>query len=107
MTDAVVSPQEIRTVEHIAWQCKGFNIPKALNQQIIEMFKNRIAKKIIEYCQGFYRNFGFSLKSPKRANIVLSMSTPGGRQFTFFRRRVCRGCRRMPDGFINRLVFGL
>ena len=72
VTEAVAPPQEIRTIEHTAWQCKGFNIPKALNQQVIEMLKDRIQKGVYEYCHGPYRNPWFLVEKsePGKYRIV-------------------------------------
>jgi hypothetical protein len=49
-------PVQIRTVDHKAWYCAGFPIPKALNQTVIEMLNNRVNKRMLESCHGPYRN---------------------------------------------------
>jgi hypothetical protein len=58
----VAPPQVIKTVEHKAWQCPGFPIPKALLPTAIEMLKARIARGVLEYGHGPYRNPWFLAK---------------------------------------------
>ena len=55
-------PVQIRTVDHKAWHCAGFPIPKALNQTVIEMLNNRVDKGMLEPCHGPYRNLWFLIK---------------------------------------------
>jgi hypothetical protein len=58
----VAPPQVIKTVEHKAWQCPGFPIPKALLLTAIEMLKARIARGVLEYRHRPYRNLWFLAK---------------------------------------------
>ena len=67
----VVPPQEIRTVPHDAWQCKGFNVPKALQQQVIEMLEERVKKGIYESCHGPYRNGWFLVGKQEKGKYRL------------------------------------
>src|ERR1700712_3039004 len=52
----VSPPQVIRTIPHEAWQAKAFNTPKALYDKVVSIVKDRVKKKVIEPCQGPYRN---------------------------------------------------
>src|SRR5271156_372945 len=58
----VSPPVQIRTVPHKPWQSPGFPVPRALNQTVIEMLKDRVAKGILEPCHGPYRNPWFLVK---------------------------------------------
>lgn len=52
-----VSPdQRIKTVEHQAWQERGFKVPLALKPKVIAMLKERMKNGIMERCEGPYRN---------------------------------------------------
>jgi hypothetical protein len=55
----VVPPQEIRTVEHKAWQSPGFPVPKKLQPTVIQMLRERVAAGTLEECHGPYRNQWF------------------------------------------------
>ena len=52
----VFPPQEIRTIEHEAWQAPSFAIPKALKKEVIAMLRERIQAGALEECHGPYRN---------------------------------------------------
>ena len=52
----VAPPQEIRTIEHNAWQTPNFPIPKALITKVIEMLQERLKRGTLEHSQGPYRN---------------------------------------------------
>ena len=58
----VAPPQEIRVVEHTAWQCRPFPIPKALNDTVAGMLQDRIRSGALEQCHGPYRNPWFLVK---------------------------------------------
>ena len=58
----VAPPQEIRVVEHEAWQCRPFPIPKALNETVAGMLQDRIRSGALEPCHGPYRNPWFLVK---------------------------------------------
>ena len=60
--DSVAEPQQIRTIPHTAWQAPGFPIPRALNETVVEMLKERIANGLLEPCHGPYRNPWFLVK---------------------------------------------
>jgi hypothetical protein len=62
ISEEVAPPQRIRTVEHKAWQSPSFPIPKALNETVIEMLKDRINQGVFEPCNGPYRNPWFLVK---------------------------------------------
>jgi hypothetical protein len=59
-------PIMIRTISYKAWQYLNFPIPKALNQVIMEILKNRINRKILEPCHKPYRNLWFIIKKKNR-----------------------------------------
>ena len=58
----VAPPQEIRTVEHDAWQVKNFPVPKALVGTVVDMLRERLSTGVLEYCYGPYRNPWFLVK---------------------------------------------
>ena len=43
-------------MEHKAWQAPGFPIPRALNQVVIDMLRERMKNGLLEECYGPYRN---------------------------------------------------
>lgn len=58
----VALPQEIRDVEHTAWQVPGFRILRALNEKVIDMLREHFRKGIIEPCYSPYRNLWYLVK---------------------------------------------
>ena len=58
----VAPPQEIRVIKHTAWQCKPFPIPRALNEIVAGMLRDRIRSGALETCHGPYRNPWFLVK---------------------------------------------
>lgn len=67
----VAPPQVIRTIEHKAWQVKGFPIPKALVPTVIEMLKERLKNGVLEPCSGPYRNPWFLVKKREKRKYRL------------------------------------
>ena len=63
----VAPAQKIRTIEHKAWQVPGFQIPKALTSNVIDMLQERLKMGVIEPFHGSYRNPWYLVKK----------STPG------------------------------
>ncbi len=61
----VLPPIVISTVPHKAWQAASFPIPKALLPLVIIMFKERLDREVLEYCDGPYRNVWFLVKKKK------------------------------------------
>ena len=55
----VAPPQEIRTIEHQAWQSPGFPVPKKLLPTVIRMLQDRVDAGTLEECHGPYRNQWF------------------------------------------------
>jgi hypothetical protein len=71
VVDDVTPPQRIRTVEHEAWQAKGFPIPRALNDVVKEMILERLDRGTLERCHSPYRNPWFLVKKKdKKYRIV-------------------------------------
>ncbi len=52
----IVLLQDIRTVEYKIWQKKAIPIPSALLSKYIEIFRDRIAKRILKKGYRLYRN---------------------------------------------------
>ena len=71
----VAPPQEIRTLEHKAWQSPGFPVPKKLLPTVISMLQERVAAGTLEECHGPYRNQWFlvSKKSGKYRLVDAAM----------------------------------
>jgi Reverse transcriptase (RNA-dependent DNA polymerase) len=71
VVEDVTPPQRIRTVEHEAWQAKGFPIPRALNDVVKEMILERLDRGTLERCHSPYRNPWFLVKKKdKKYRIV-------------------------------------
>jgi len=75
----VFPPQKIKTVEHEAWQCPAFPLPKKLIEVVIEMLKKRIDAGILEPCDGPYRNPWFLVKKKSGAYrmVIAAMKMNG------------------------------
>jgi hypothetical protein len=67
----VAPPQEIRTVEHEAWQVPSFPVPKSLMAKVIEMLKERLNRGTMEYSQGPYRNPWFLVAKKEKGSYRL------------------------------------
>ena len=67
----VAPDQEIRTVEHKAWQVPSFPVPRALNQKVIEMLRKRIRNGLLEPCHGPYRNPWFLVGKKEKGEYRL------------------------------------
>lgn len=52
----VCPPYKIRTVEHKAWQARGFAVPKKLEQVVVNMANARLNRGTWERCDSQYRN---------------------------------------------------
>lgn len=65
--DEVMPPVEIKTVPHTAWQTPSFAVPKALNETVSAMLRERMEAGLLEECHGPYRNPYFLVKK-KEAN---------------------------------------
>ena len=61
----VSPPIVISTVPHKAWQAASFPILKALLPLVIIMFKERLDREVLEYCDKLYRNTWFLVKKKK------------------------------------------
>ena len=67
----VQPPYKIRTVQHDAWQVRGFQCPKKLEPIVIDMIKTRLDRGTLERCDGQYRNPYFlvpKVKHPRKAS---------------------------------------
>ena len=60
--EEVAPPQVIETIDHKAWQIPGFPLPRALQEIVIEMLRERIEQGLLEPCKGPYRNPWFLVK---------------------------------------------
>jgi len=58
----VAPPQEIQTVPHSIKQAPEFTVPRALVSTIVDMLKEQLAYRVLEYSQGPYRNLWFLVK---------------------------------------------
>lgn len=58
----VAPPQEIHTVEHKPWRAPSFPVPRALQETVCKMLRERLEQGILEYCNGPYRNPWFIVK---------------------------------------------
>ena len=54
--------QVIKTMNHEAWQAKGFPIPKALTGIVADMLRDWIKAGVLEHCDRPYRNPYFLVK---------------------------------------------
>jgi hypothetical protein len=52
----VAPPQEIHTVKHEPWRAPNFPVPRALQETVCQMLRERLEQGILEYCNGPYRN---------------------------------------------------
>lgn len=66
----VAPPQEIKVVEHKAWQAGSIPIPIALRTKVTEILRDRLKKGILEYSHASYRNPWF-LVSKKNGDFRL------------------------------------
>jgi hypothetical protein len=76
----VAPPQEIRTIEHQAWQTSNFPVPKALMGQVTEMLKERLKRGTMEYSHGPYRNPWFLVAKKEKGKyrlVVAAMKMNG------------------------------
>ena len=55
-SDDVEPPHVIPTVSHTPWQAKTFKVPKALEQEVVKIIKDRIDCGVLERSFGSYRN---------------------------------------------------
>lgn len=62
----VMPPLRLDVVEHKAWQEKGYRVPRALENEVTEMLKERMRSGVLERSQGPYRNPWFLV--PKKNN---------------------------------------
>ena len=58
----VMPPMKIRTVDHEAWQERGFRVPRTMANEVCEMLEDRIKAGIMERSDGPYRNPWFLVK---------------------------------------------
>ena len=52
----VTLPIVIKTIPYKAWQEPSFPVPKALLPIVVEMLRERLKHKVLEYCDGLYQN---------------------------------------------------
>ena len=67
----VAEPQEIRTVEHKAWQAPNFPVAKSLLPVVREMLAERLRNGVLEKCYGPYRNPWFLVKKKESGKYRL------------------------------------
>jgi len=76
----VAPPQEIRTVDHEAWQTPNFPVPRALMGKVVDMLKDRIKRGTMEYSHGPYRNPWFLVAKKEKGEyrlVVAAMKMNG------------------------------
>src|SRR5436189_5613561 len=65
-------------VKHKAWQVAGFLVLKALIQVVCDMLRDRLKDRVLELCNGLYRNLWFLVKKKNRKyrliNVVMEMN---------------------------------
>jgi hypothetical protein len=69
--EEVSPPLEIKTIPHEAWQEKSFPVPKALQDKVISMLKERLKQGILEQCHGPYRNKWFLVAKKEKGSYRL------------------------------------
>lgn len=52
----VAPPYKIKTVPHKAWQVKSFPIAKSAEEEVMQMFHERLQRGVLERCDSPYRN---------------------------------------------------
>lgn len=72
ISEDIAEPQVIRTVPHEAWQAKGFHIPKALMQTVVDIVGDRKKKSLLENCYGPYRNSYFLVKKKDKGYRLIN-----------------------------------
>ena len=55
-SDDVEPPHVIPMISHTLWQAKSFKVPKALEQEVVKIMKDRIDCGALEHSFGSYRN---------------------------------------------------
>jgi RNase H-like domain found in reverse transcriptase/Integrase zinc binding domain len=76
----VAPPQEIRTIDHKAWQTPNFPVPRALMGKVVDMLKERLERGTMEYSQGPYRNPWFLVAKKEKGEyrlVVAAMKMNG------------------------------
>lgn len=58
----VAPPQQIRVIDHKAWQVPGFPVPRRLAGEVAEMLQDRLNAGKLEYAHSPYRNPWFLVK---------------------------------------------
>ena len=68
----VSPPIVIKTVEHEAWQEPSFPVPRALLPVVLEILRDRLKKRVLEFCEGPYRNPWFlaAKKAPGTYRLI-------------------------------------
>jgi hypothetical protein len=68
----VAPPYKIRTIEHQAWQERGFNCPKSLEPTVIKMIQERVDRSTLELCDSQYRNPWFLVKKKDKGYRLIN-----------------------------------
>ncbi|KAK6206862.1 putative gag-pol poly protein [Colletotrichum tabaci] len=72
---SVAPPQTIKTVPHKAWQAKSIPIPRALEDDVITILKDRIRKGILEQSHAAYRNPFFLVRKKDGKMRLINSAT--------------------------------
>ena len=82
VSSEVAPPQVIRTIPHIPWQAKSFQVPKALEPTVIRLVLDRHQKGVYEYGHGPYRNPYFLVKKKKPGDYRIVNAAMGYNRVT-------------------------
>jgi hypothetical protein len=71
----VAPPQKIRTVPHTPWQAKSFQVPKALDSEVCQIFWDRLNAGVVEHGHGPYHNPWFLVKKKTNGYRFINSAT--------------------------------
>lgn len=71
----VAPPQKIRTIDHVPWQAKSFNVPKALSKEVRQIFRERIDTGRLEPSCAPYRNPWFLVSKKGKGYRLINSAT--------------------------------
>ena len=70
-SDDVELPHVIPTISYTPWQAKSFKVPKALEQEVVKIIKDRIDCRVLERSFGSYQNPWFLvLKKTSKYHLI-------------------------------------